>query len=94
MSCPSAHQCHKQGGNPYFYSRGKNILQQTEYLEPHNARINRRENVKLLSFKAGVINFMDVVDAIPVYHSNLIIYAFSSHANLLQLIMKLYPTRW
>lgn len=47
----------------------------------------------LLSFEAGVINLMNVVDAIPVYHSDLIIYAFSSHATLLKLIMKSYPTR-
>lgn len=42
---------------------------------------------------------MDVVDAIALYHSNLIIYTNNnynnfSHANLLELITKPHPTRW
>lgn len=49
------------------------------WLEPHKARINRRE---LLSFEGGVINFMDVVDAIPLYRSNLIIYTDNNYNNL------------
>lgn len=37
---------------------------------------------------------MDVVDAVSVYHSHLIIYAFSSHTNLLKLIMKPDLPNW